>query len=207
MVVRILAAVLTVISALSLSGCHANTADGSLPPTTHLPPTPPPECDLLLQLPPTIKLNSSDGYAKICIENTGRTPVTLVMPENVSRFRMRNPIVSWSFLPLTSKQTHPRQPPPPVGVGRCGNINRLNPEELFVLQPGEKKDLEQWISLGNLQPLTPGRYRAVIYYSNNPNMKWSGIPLGQHDPATMDRVKRSTLISLVSNEVQVEITR
>ena len=117
---------------------------------------------------------------------------------------MRTPIVGWSFLPVDSKDRQPRQPPH-LAVARCGNINRLRPEEVFDLKSGDGRDLDQWLPFS--QPLSPGRYRVVLYYSNVPDMKWSGISLGQHDDAAIRHLKRSTPISLVSNEVQVEITK
>jgi len=47
---------------------------------------------------------------------------------------------------------------------------------------------------------------ATIKNSNVPNLKWSGIPLGKHDAGAMHRLKRSSPIALVSNEVQLEVT-
>lgn len=204
MTARTLLAALTVVLTLSLAGCNTSTADGSIPPTTIVPNTSQPECELQIELPATLNLETGGGYAKIRIKNVGCAPVTLVMPGDGSLSRKRTPIVGWSFLPVDSKDRQPRQPPH-FAVARCGNINRLSPEEVFALKPGDGRDLDQWLPFS--QPLSPGRYRVVLYYSNVPGMKWSGISLGQHDDAAMRRLKRSTPISLVSNEVQVEITK
>jgi hypothetical protein len=44
-----------------------------------------------------------------------------------------------------------------------------------------------------------------MYYENIPGMKWSGLVMGGHDKGAMRRVRNSTPVSLVSNEVEVEI--
>jgi hypothetical protein len=53
--------------------------------------------------------------------------------------------------------------------------------------------------------MKPGKYRVRMYYENIPGMKWSGLVMGGHDKGAMRRVRNSTPVSLVSNEVEVEI--
>lgn len=201
MVVRILGAALAVVFTLLMTGCNTGSAGDPTPPLPIDPNAPPPECELKLELPATIK-QSTQARAKIRINNTGRVPVTLVMPGDGSESRWRTPVVGWSFLPVDSMERHTIQPP--RVLGRCGNINRLSPAEVFVLKPGDGKDLVQWV--GFPYSLSPGKYRAVFFYSNIPRLKWSGVPLGEHDQASMKRIKRSTFVALESNEVLVEIT-
>lgn len=146
-------------------------------------------------------------YAKITvtIRNRGKSSVTLVQPGDGSRWGWRTPRVGWSVLPVSgSRSAHPRTPPPPPGP-RCGNVNRLKPKEVFVLRPGKTKKLSGWVSFPRFPG--PGRYRLVFYYFNDPSFRWRGIPLGQHDPSTMRRVKASTKASLISNELLFVVSR
>jgi hypothetical protein len=159
-------------------------------------------CELLLKLPSKISKKKTHGCAKVEIRNVGKDPVTLVMPGDGSHYRRRTPVVGWSCLPMDSKDQHSQELPPSRG-GSCGNINPLKPEEVFVLEPGDFRELE-WI--GFPYWLSLGKYRMAFYYSNVPNLKWGGLPLGAHDEDAMRRIKGSTPISLVSNEVYVEIT-
>jgi len=201
MVVRILGAALAVVFTLLMTGCNTGSAGDPTPPLPIDPNAPPPECELKLELPATIK-QSTQARAKIRINNTGRVPVTLVMPGDGSKSRWRTPVVGWSFLPVDSTERHSNQPR--GGPARCGNINPLSPADVFVLKPGNGANLVQWIGFPQLP--SPGKYRAVFYYSNTPHLKWSGVPLGEHDQASMKRIRRSTFVSLQSNEVLVEIT-
>ena len=53
--------------------------------------------------------------------------------------------------------------------------------------------------------MEPGNYRVRLYYDNIPDMEWSGVVLPPHDVDAMQRVRKSTPVSLVSNEVEVEV--
>ena len=165
-------------------------------------PSPETSCELRLELPPVIR-NTATDQALIRLTNVGSAPVTLVKPGDGSDCRWRTPVIGWSVLPVDSLEQHPKEPPRRGGA-RCGNINRLEADEIFVLQPGEEQVLKDWIAFPYRTP--PGIYRVVFYYSNVPEMKWSGLPLGNHDEEAMQRLRSSTPLSLVSNEVQVEIT-
>ena len=158
-------------------------------------------CELRIEIPSTIKQRSYQE-AKVVIKNVSDAPLTLVMPGDGSDCHWRTPIVGWSFLPHDSKNRHPEEAPR-RRVARCGNINRLKPDEVFVLKPGAAREIDEWVHLPHT--IAPGKYRVVFYYSNVPDMKWSGIPLGKHDEQAMRRVEGSAPVSLTSNEVQVEI--
>ena len=157
-------------------------------------------CELRIKLPAQMRLDGQDQCV-LYIKNLGTRPVTLVAPGDGSVAGWRTPILHWSFLPSDSWESHPA---PAAGAGgRCGNINRLEPEEVFQLAPGEEKELAWWhLFTGHVEP---GNYRVRLYYDNIPDMKWSGIVLPQHDVDAMQRVKNSTPVSLVSNEVEVEV--
>lgn len=209
MAARILSPVSIAVFALLLTGCDTSRAEpganivsragGSDQGAGSVANSSTAKCELRLELPLKAKALS---HAKVRITNVGDTPVTLVMPGDGSDCRWRTPIVAWSFLPVDSKDQHPKEPPR-CGGARCGNINPLKADEVFALNPGDRKDLNKWI--GFPFALSPGKYRAVFYYSNVPDLKWSGLPLGNHHEDAMRRIERSTPISLVSNEVQVEI--
>src|SRR5262249_11969623 len=93
----------------------------------------------------------------------------------------------------------------PPRVGRCGNINALRPEEVFELKPGGVQSLGDWIP--PVWVTQTGMYRLRLRYQNDPSLKWSGIPLGAHDPGAMKRVQASTPCTALSNEVVVKVTR
>jgi len=108
---------------------------------------------------------------------------------------------------MDSQELHPQDPPREVSV--CGNTDRLKADEVFDLAPGAAKELNRWVHQWVPFPesLAPGKYRVVFYYANVPETDWVLFPLGKHDEAAMRRVKASTPISLVSNEVKLEVTK
>lgn len=160
-----------------------------------------PQCELRLEL--GTKMEIGKGEAKIQLRNVGNTPMTLVMPGDGSDCGWRTPIIGWSVLPVDSDDDHPPTPPR-QGVGRCGNINSLKAEEVFTLRPGQSKTLGPWARLPTYN-LKPGKYRVVVYYKNDPKLKWSGLPLGPHDQKAMQRIGESTPVNLVSNEQIIEL--
>ncbi len=110
------------------------------------------------------------------LTNTGTRSLTLVLPGDGSTSGWRTPTIEWLLEPSW-------QVPWMV---RCGNINALRRGEVFRLAPGETRELGPWIHLPGLR--TPGTAKAVMHYSNVPDLEWRGIPLGSHDRAEMDRV-------------------
>lgn len=113
--------------------------------------------------------------------------VTLVLPGNGSESAWRTPVFGWSAIKVDKgTANHPKMAPLYRG-GRCGNINPpLQKEEVFVLAPGESKKLYEWTGFPQLPE--PGTYGVVFFYADEPNLKWRGIPLGQHNPEGMKRV-------------------
>ena len=135
----------------------------------------------------------------VTIKNTGETAATLVQPGDGSHCKWRTPIVGWSAISADDNEAgHPKTPPLLTG-GRCGNINSLKPDEIFVLKPGDQTAVRGWMPGPAF--LTTGRHSVVFYYFNDPTLKWRGLPLGKHDDKAMQKVKSSTRCELISNEL------
>jgi hypothetical protein len=159
--------------------------------------------ELKIKLPEVIR-QKGNNELEITIHNVGSIPATFVMPGDGSECRWRTPLIGWSCIPVGSDQKHPKKPAE-IKMARCGNINPLKANEVFSVQPGGATKLNEWAYFPYQLP--PGKYRVVFYYTNQPEIAWQGLPLGNHDEKEMRRVKKSTPVSLVSNEVVVEVTQ
>jgi hypothetical protein len=137
------------------------------------------------------------------ISNSGSTPIRLVCPGDGSEIGWRPPIVKWAFVPADGKSLYTEKPP--LELGRfCGNINPLKVSEFFTLQPGQKRDISEWIS--PLVDVPAGRYRVVMHYTNDPtHTSLGGVPLGPNEPGVEDLIKQSTGCKLISNEILVTV--
>jgi hypothetical protein len=152
------------------------------------------ETSLTLGEPPQIRAT---------ITNKGRAPVTLVVPGDGSESGWRTPLVGFSSVKVGGgKPKHPAEVPLYRG-GRCGNVNPLKADEVFSLAPGESKDLGGWVGWPQLPE--PGTYGVLLYYANDPGLKWRGVPLGPHDPDALSRVAKSHKCLLVSNELRLTV--
>jgi hypothetical protein len=137
------------------------------------------------------------------ITNKGSAPVTLVLPGDGSESGWRTPLVGFSSVKVDKDNPkHPAAVPLYRG-GRCGNINALKTNEVFTLAQGKSQDLTDWI--GSPQLPGPGTYSVVLYYANEPGLKWQGVPLGRHDPDAMKRVGQSHKCLLISNELRLTV--
>jgi hypothetical protein len=136
----------------------------------------------------------------VTISNKGKMPLTLVYPGDGSESAWRTPVIGWSAIKVGKEAANHPQIPPLYRGGRCGNINRLKKEEVFVLTPDESKQLNGWIAVPQLA--APGTYSVVFYFANDPALKWRGLPLGQHDPEAMIQVQKSHKCLQVSNELK-----
>lgn len=201
-----LLSLLTIGSLPTWNGCNSKQTLCELPPDPrYFPPAEreeygTAECELRIKLPAQMRLDDQE-QAVLYIKNLGTDPVTLVAPGDGSIAGWRTPTLHWSFLPSDSWDSHSAATA--LGInGRCGNINSLEPEEVFQLAPGEEKELASWLLFTD--NVKPGNYRVRLYYNNIPDMEWEGLTMG-HDPKAMQRVKNSTPVSLLSNEVEVEV--
>jgi hypothetical protein len=145
--------------------------------------------------------SGKDLDIKATISNNGKEPVTLVAPGDGSDCRWRTPVIGWSVL-TEPKAEHPEYPPLEKGA-RCGNVNALTADEVFILEPKQSKQLSGWIGAPALKE--PGIYRIAFYYFNEPGRKWCGIPLGKHDEKTMKIVQESFPCAMRSNELVIKV--
>ena len=168
-----------------------------------------PECDLILSVPKVISIEKGVQGVKAVIKNKGTQDLQLVLPGEKSHVRFRTPTINWAMIPA-DEFVEPEKNPRNIYVARCGSINALTPEEVFTLKPQASQELGQWIYFPT-DRVKPGKYYAVLYYNNIPDHGWKSahrpIDSGpvEHDAETMQRVKESDAISLISNPVLVEI--
>ena len=146
---------------------------------------------------PVVEVDQALHFS-VSLVNRGKRSVTLVQPGDGSRVGWRTPIISWSVIntdgPLMDR----------ASVGRCGNINTLDKNEVFTIAPGEKIKLNSgWIRPSLL--LQPGTYEVSFNYSNVPKLEWSGVPLGKHDWFAMRRIRGSTPFEGSSNTVMIVV--
>lgn len=137
---------------------------------------------------------------KAVLHNHGTQPFTLVMPGDGSDAGMRTPKVGWTVKPVTPVAPGELVPE----MARCGNINGFNASEIFVLKPGEKKDLGGWI--GGVSFPGAGEYDIQFQYENDPNLKMKGLvmrPPGGPDP--YDAVKKTDAVNVVSAKLRVKV--
>jgi hypothetical protein len=155
--------------------------------------------NLILQIEakqPTFAVGERPAIS-ITVKNQSKKPMTLVLPGDGSESGWRTPVIAWSVLQQEAAK-HPKMPRLYEG-GRCGNINALKRNEVFVLGAGESKNLGDWAGFPSMAK--PGAYRVVFYYTNEPTLKWQGLPLGQHDSEAMKLIQQSHQCTLVSNEL------
>jgi hypothetical protein len=126
----------------------------------------------------------------VTLVNRGNREVLLVEPGDGSDCGWRTPQIEWS-------RSHWFRGP------RCGNINALKLEEVFILKPGESRRLCDWVGVPQLTG--PGRYRVAVRYTNDPDQSWSGLPLGEHEGAALQEVRGSAKVSAVSNSVEIVV--
>jgi len=157
------------------------------------------ECDveLAISLPAEVT-PSHEGYVNpaditVIVKNIGTRTVTLVRPGDGSTTNRRTPSVAW----LVEGKVNC------IAFSGCGNINALKPDEVFDLAPGATVALAEWIP-----PLClngPGTHQVQLTYRNDPTVEMKGIPLGEHDPGALERMRRSTPCDLKSNTALVTV--
>ncbi|MCX6639039.1 MAG: hypothetical protein NTW14_00975 [bacterium] len=139
----------------------------------------------------------------ITITNRGGESVTLVQPGDGSDIGWRTPVVGWSVIPFDQPEPEHPKDPPLDRYGMCGDINPIELTEVFTLKHQESKQLGGWVRYPKFPQ--PGKFRVVFYYQNIPDLEVSGIPLGRHDAAALELIKRSTTCKLISNEMIITV--
>jgi hypothetical protein len=129
---------------------------------------------------------SADFSARLV--NDGSGVVSVVLPGDGSSDGWRTPVIGWN--------------PPDQGGRFCGNINALVPDEIVDLAPGQSVELV-WLGRPTFKEV--GTYQVTLEYEHVPDRKWHGIPLGEHDPAAMRRVREVPAIKLTSNAVEIQV--
>jgi hypothetical protein len=189
----------TLVLAFSLTGSLFGSAD-PLPDQKEIAPA---TLELHISAKEASLILGQQPHITATIINKGKASVTLVLPGDGSECGWRTPLVGFSSVKIDKGNArHPATVPQEYG-SRCGNINSLKRDEVFTLAPGQSKDLPDWV--GNPRFPEPGTYSVVFYYANDPERKWRGVPLGQHDPEAMKRVQKSYPCLLVSNELKLRV--
>jgi hypothetical protein len=156
---------------------------------------PRPSCSVELFVEPeqtTMDLTGGETYWSgftARLRNLGAAPIVLVEPGGRD-----GPIVSWEL--VSGEPFDDRR------VG-CGNINALRADEVFDLEPAETHMLSRMVP--GFWVRHPGTYKVRLRYENDPDRRWSGIPLGTHDPVAMQRARKSTPCVAVSNVVEITV--
>jgi hypothetical protein len=127
----------------------------------------------------------------VTLVNNGSHDVVLVEPGDGSILGWQTPIIKWSrsrWFDWFDGRT-------------CGNTNRLREDAVFVLKPGESRQLDQWVGT----PFLPerGLYRVAVQFTNDPELKWTRFPAGEDAPGMMEKVQNSTKMSSVSNHIEI----
>jgi hypothetical protein len=165
---------------------------------------------------------------KVALVNRDRHGVTLVRPGDGSDCGWRTPIIEWLVngqvdgaidLGQVDRKPKTNATPTPAPkpdlkpacltgnrrrVARCGNINRLKASDVFDLAPGKQITFEDWLGPPDL-PV--GTHRVAVRYFNIPDLKWKGLPLGQHDEKAMTRIRSSPRVTLQSNTVEIVVQK
>lgn len=154
------------------------------------------ELELRLEAPLAAKVHEVEYFFfTATVENRGAEPVTLVDAGDGSADGWRTPLIKWRVEGV--------EPPDFPSQRTCGNLSALQPEELFVLAPGESRQLGPGIRFPDLRE--PGTYRVNLEYENRPWIEWLGIPLGDHHAETLERIRSSTHCLARSNTVELEL--
>lgn len=169
-----------------------------------------------------------DARWEAVLVNRGKAAVTLVQPGDGSDCGWRSPIVEWVVggkVPgaldviegAVDRKKGDKDEPAAKKPGltpaclkpnarrgmRCGNINALKAKEVFVLKPGEQVKLNEWIGRPSL--VARGKVKVALRYFHIPDLKWKGLPLGQHDAKALAALKAAPAVTLESNEVEIEV--
>jgi hypothetical protein len=123
--------------------------------------------------------------------NHGGSEVVLVEPGDGSEIGWRTPEIEWHGGEAPKRE------------GRCGNMNGFKRDEIFVLKPGESRQLCGWVGVPQLTG--PGKYRVALRYVNQPDHEWGGMATSRHDEDALREVRRSNAVTAISNTVEIVV--
>jgi hypothetical protein len=151
---------------------------------------------LTLELLPYVTAFRQDHQPEITARliNGGAQPLRLVMPGHGSFAGWRTPLVEWTFTPHAAGLS--------TSFGPIGsNTYAIEHDEVFVLAPGESRDLGGWI----IPPCFPSspEFSASITYFNDPTIPVRGVTSRPHDEAALALIRQSDRCRVQSNEIRV----
>jgi hypothetical protein len=141
---------------------------------------------------PTVK-KGEQPMLNLTLVNRSSGEIVLVKPGDGSDGGWRTPIVTCLVDGEVDGRLH----------RRCGNINRLKPDEVVTLKPGERLKMSEWLGTPSLP--RSGTYKLSLRYVHDPKLEWKGIPLGMHDKGAMEKIKASRHIEVESNVVEITV--
>jgi len=135
--------------------------------------------------------------------NGGARERRLVLPGEGSAQGLRTPLLAWSIRGPGDTRSHAyRRPSTPSH--QCGNLPAPRREELVALAPGEARSFRPDIT--RLVLRTPGVYRVVLYYENDPGADWGAWRmLAGDEAAPWGEVAGSDAVRLASNELVFQV--
>jgi hypothetical protein len=126
-------------------------------PSTNTAPAPLPSCGLKA----TVRDHgaASGNRFTLTLKNESTKPLRLVVPGDGSEVGWRTPALTWSA------STHGAPVAPSPSGGRCGMMNRIEPNEIITLAPGASREVREWIPM---PPFLAGTYDLRLTYRNDP---------------------------------------
>lgn len=121
--------------------------------------------------------------------NDGAEPITVVLPGDGSYSGRRTPVLRWD--------------PPLERRAGCAHINALRADEVVTLAAGASVPLH--VSMREMTLV--GKHALSLEMENIPDKQWGGILGGEHDPAALDRLRRTLPYEAKSNVVEIEVRK
>jgi hypothetical protein len=178
-----------------------------------LPPDPPVLVGDESGLSLVVSLPAGDAdQGQVRLENRSAATIRIGQPFDMAHSRAANPFATWSVLPADDVETrHPGAFAADQMIPGCGTGWISHSGKVLELGPGESVDLTNTISLpwelssGQVE----GRFRAVLYLRNNPNLPLTtSLDFPEKRKTEIMASIRGTMDCLIlSNEVVFEASK